>query len=624
MNDPGVRLVLVLALLSACGGEELDDPVDGGVHTADADLPDAGGTNEEGSASMSIGPGGATFSFEELTLEVPEGALEETVGVTITRTTRAAPEGYEAYSPVFDLEPSGTVFLVPVRITIRLPERAEDPTIYWATREPGGFYDTVASVAPGVVSAEVVHFSPGFSGRAQGPACSGGGSPCRVRNGSGFCSSGVCLLLTCDQGFGTLFKNCDGENANGCEVDVLGDTAGTQHCGDCYRSCGPFTNAASRCERGTCRITCESGFASCDGDDSDGCETRLSSPRDCGACGNDCARAPGSFGITNSFSCVDDPVTYGYHCVCLGLYGECDHEPRNGCETRLNSLMNCGACGRACGEAPANARPACKPNPAASSEACVNGWAPCEICGFDCLEGSFDCDGDAANGCESENPCPPDAGVGDAGPQDARCLGIKEGTCPLGPDAAEDAGVSPDAFEPDAAASPLLASSVADFSSTQGAGGWSYGYYPGNIDPAGFTLLPRFITNAANGQWVHMNYNPPWTTVWATGGHPNAPYAGGSYEHSVRRWTSNYSGGVRITGNLADDHGACGNGIIGYIIVNSATIYTQTIANGDTTGNNFDLTTNVQVGSTIDFVINANGNDDPCDSTRFTAVIERR
>ena len=84
--------------------------------------------------------------------------------------------------------------------------------------------------------------------------------------------------------------------------------------------------------------------------------------------------------------------------------GTATGNPTDGCETNLREdLSNCGACGTIC-PTPANATPTCESG----------------ACGFDCLDGFDDCDGDSATGCERNlqtdpehcgacgTDCPPD------------------------------------------------------------------------------------------------------------------------------------------------------------------------------------------------------------------------
>ncbi len=70
---------------------------------------------------------------------------------------------------------------------------------------------------------------------------------------------------------------------------------------------------------------------------------------------------------------------------CSPGLADCDRNPANGCEVNIaSSLGACGACGRACATVP-NAVPTCTAG----------------ACGFTCVAGWSDCDGNASNGCEA-------------------------------------------------------------------------------------------------------------------------------------------------------------------------------------------------------------------------------
>jgi hypothetical protein len=75
-------------------------------------------------------------------------------------------------------------------------------------------------------------------------------------------------------------------------VDLLTDFGA---CGSCNGGCAkPGPNQAGTCSKGLCKYECAEGFADCNGDPSDGCETNLDThPGNCGACGNACSIADG-------------------------------------------------------------------------------------------------------------------------------------------------------------------------------------------------------------------------------------------------------------------------------------------------------------------------------------------
>lgn len=75
-------------------------------------------------------------------------------------------------------------------------------------------------------------------------------------------------------------------------VDLLTDV---NACGACNAPCRPpGPNQTRACVKGVCEYECKAGFADCNGDPSDGCETNLNiHPGNCGACGNACNIAAG-------------------------------------------------------------------------------------------------------------------------------------------------------------------------------------------------------------------------------------------------------------------------------------------------------------------------------------------
>ena len=200
--------------------------------------------------------------------------------------------------------------------------------------------------------------------------CGRCGNACTAANGSPACTGGVCAVGTCDAGFG----DCDRAAGNGCEADLASDS---MHCGACGRACTSGPNATSRCMMGRCVNECAAGFGDCDGNAANGCEASTADDtRNCGACGNAC---PG--GANATARCA----TGACGLTCAPGFGNCDGSAANGCETSLTtSEGNCGACGVACRYP--NGNPAC------SAGRC--GLATCAS-GFD------NCDGDAANGCET-------------------------------------------------------------------------------------------------------------------------------------------------------------------------------------------------------------------------------
>lgn len=107
--------------------------------------------------------------------------------------------------------------------------------------------------------------------------------------------------------------------------------------------CGACTlaNALATCDHDACAIlACVPGFGDCDLDPDNGCETSLEVVTSCGACGRSC-RA----GRHARASCVAGACM----AVCDPGFGDCDDDPGNGCERNLQKdPHDCGACGVVC------------------------------------------------------------------------------------------------------------------------------------------------------------------------------------------------------------------------------------------------------------------------------------
>ena len=216
--------------------------------------------------------------------------------------------------------------------------------------------------------------------------CGGCGVMCagRLTNGAEGCAGGSCAL-TCDAGF----ASCDDSVATGCETDVR---SSLDHCGGCDQRCA-HTNASSACSGGACTMgACAGGFGNCDGSVANGCETDVSRALDhCGGCGQPCAHA------NASSACSGGVCSMG---ACERDFGDCDGSAATGCETDLTRARDhCGACGNECSERP-NAR----------DPACVD--AQCTI--GRCNVGWLDCNQALADGCELEEGAA-------CAPEDAPC-----------------------------------------------------------------------------------------------------------------------------------------------------------------------------------------------------------
>ncbi|MFW6369469.1 MAG: Ig-like domain-containing protein, partial [Myxococcota bacterium] len=107
------------------------------------------------------------------------------------------------------------------------------------------------------------------------------------------------------------------------------------HCGDCQTSCEAPANSTAVCLPTGCSFECDDGFGDCDGDASNGCEQSLDDDLHCGACGAACENPPNA----TAFCSDGETGTCGYECE--EGFADCDSDPANGCETDLSAATCC-------------------------------------------------------------------------------------------------------------------------------------------------------------------------------------------------------------------------------------------------------------------------------------------
>ncbi len=200
------------------------------------------------------------------------------------------------------------------------------------------------------------------------------------------CSSGACDYDQCAPGY----ADCDGDRTNGCETDIW-------QVDDCGNGCDPGPDCTSQvhnasgitCSSGSCDYgSCDSGYDDCDGDRTNGCEVNLDATPTCGSgCGDivDCTTA-----VLNAsgVGCSDGQCTYT---SCDPGYGDCDGDISNGCEHDIWQTGDCGSgCfdGVDCTSEVQNASGINCDNGACDYDSCDAGWG--------------DCDTDPSNGCEHD------------------------------------------------------------------------------------------------------------------------------------------------------------------------------------------------------------------------------
>lgn len=196
-------------------------------------------------------------------------------------------------------------------------------------------------------------------------------SPCDLPHASSTRADDGCRIESCEEGF----ADCNLEPTDGCETETRADP---QNCGACEVECD-LPHASSSCQQGQCRLVgCEAGWADCDANPTSGCEAELDkSILHCGSCDNACSY-PNASALCSGGTCAMG--------ACDAGWVNCDANSENGCEANTSSsVANCGTCGHACTFVHASA-------------SCQSG-----VCVMGACEGGWkDCDASPSTGCETD------------------------------------------------------------------------------------------------------------------------------------------------------------------------------------------------------------------------------
>ena len=189
------------------------------------------------------------------------------------------------------------------------------------------------------------------------------------------CNEGVCAIRCLNSRL-----DCDGNPANGCEVDWMEDV---NNCLGCGKVCPAATQPGqeARCHGAVCVTPCDSTHLDCDGQSENGCEVTVDI-HNCYVCGADCT----SGGI-NIGECRADIRACAGGSSCPAGTLNCDLV--QDCEA-VWTVEHCGTCNNKC------------PAQANANAVCVNGG-----CALECLTGFLDCNSDPTDGCEVQSTaCP--------------------------------------------------------------------------------------------------------------------------------------------------------------------------------------------------------------------------
>lgn len=210
-------------------------------------------------------------------------------------------------------------------------------------------------------------------------------------------SDEICLVVASDQATcsprDSAVPTCNGIVCGG--VCVPNDD---KNCGSCGHDCTRLANLSgpASCDDGVCNYpesSCEPGFAHCSNNPDDGCETKLSDEKNCGACGVACpetepvcAMSAAANGSSRSYACstgcsAEAPVLCGMSCIDI-----------------MSDPQHCGACDTPCPPV-ANGQPVCQQG--TCSQKCN---ANHHLCGHDCLsDRSTESCGTACGACQTPN-----------------------------------------------------------------------------------------------------------------------------------------------------------------------------------------------------------------------------
>ena len=171
------RAWLVVGMVAVCAGCALDEQLDD-VAARKSLKPCKGKKHDKPRlheppcfTTTSVGAtGGVVEHPNGVTLSVPAGALDHDVAISVLDEGAPGPENTTMFSPVFTFEPDGTLFARPVQVQFDVDASVAEATVYWTRSTATGIeWDRIAaSVADGIATAQITHFSAGGAGQRSG------------------------------------------------------------------------------------------------------------------------------------------------------------------------------------------------------------------------------------------------------------------------------------------------------------------------------------------------------------------------------------------------------------------------------------------------------------------------
>jgi hypothetical protein len=148
----GSLMCCVLALGSCVTGESAKD--DGDTDSGSA----------KNSVTTTIGQGGGIVEFGDVLLFFPVAAVTGDTAITVTELTTDAPPPYINYSSVYQFEPEGLEFALPVEVHMPLGDAVDPYWLFWSTDVEDVYEPLEFELIGARARTEVTHFSTGFVG----------------------------------------------------------------------------------------------------------------------------------------------------------------------------------------------------------------------------------------------------------------------------------------------------------------------------------------------------------------------------------------------------------------------------------------------------------------------------
>jgi MYXO-CTERM domain-containing protein len=182
---------------------------------------------------------------------------------------------------------------------------------------------------------------------------------------------------------------------------------------------------------------------------------------------------------------------------------------------------------------------------------------------------------------------------------------------------------------PFATQAAVVADSAADFSGTQGQGGWYYGYYQGSFNPGSFYLMNQYDANSSTWYIQSNNYN---TLLNSVGGIPNGAISNSKVkleQWAVRRWVSDVEGQITLRAVIGEPWFAASidNGLTARIYMDKTQLASFNTAEPGVLGPNgvveppYTATLSVSRGTILDFAIDPNYSRNFFDYASFKVTI---